>query len=210
MLRWTISLSVAVIFFASTADLMAQRRTPIRNLLRSVGAGWSAGYHHRNPGWDTNYYNPYSPTHNSYIDGQFSDGQIIDGQYFPQNSINTIQPQTAPVQPQPQPPTPETPADAEPDNSAMRLLNQPGQTTGSYPIQHPTTNQQITNQQITNQQINRYLKPYHQNTSAGGVPMNHGGNFQITPTQTPGQIPSGNTGWETRYSQPYQGYTPRN
>jgi hypothetical protein len=36
-----------------------------------MGHGWSAGYHHRNPGHDSSYYNPYSH-HNSSLRTQWS------------------------------------------------------------------------------------------------------------------------------------------
>ena len=50
---------------------------PTQKPLRLLGQGWSAGYHWRNPGHDSRYYNPYSP-HNSYL---------ISGQSTSQGSI---------------------------------------------------------------------------------------------------------------------------
>lgn len=195
MLRWTVCLAVLAAMFASTTELEAQRRAPLRNLMRSVGHGWGSGYHDANPGHDSSYYSPWSEQ-NTWQ----GEGQIIN-----QNQTPTIQLQTTPNQ--------TTPA-TEP-NSASYLLNQPS-TIQKQIIHNPhyrsgnttttSTRSTITDQTriIQQQQINQ-LKPYHsKNTSSTAIELNHGGEFQV---------PANDTGWDSyRYNQEFnnsQPFSPR-
>ena len=41
---------------------------PVRSVDRWLGIGWSGGYHWRNPGPDSDYYNPYGEAQATYID----------------------------------------------------------------------------------------------------------------------------------------------
>jgi hypothetical protein len=55
------------IYCLTEVNCSAQRAIwsqPGQKPARWLGSGWSAGYHWRNPGHDSSYYNPYSP-HNS-------------------------------------------------------------------------------------------------------------------------------------------------
>ena len=60
MIRWTICLAAIAAVFASTNELEAQRKAPLRNMIRNMGHGWSGGNHFRNPGYNTSYYTPWS------------------------------------------------------------------------------------------------------------------------------------------------------
>ncbi len=226
MLRLTVCFAVLAATFASTTEVEAQRRAPLRNLFKNVGLGWGTGNHFQTPGYDSSYYNPYAGTQYSsqnnwqyqsqgqyMMDGQIiNDGQIItqppaDGQIYQ----NAIPDQTTPGQQ----PTPEQ------NNSASRLLqqqprtfqtSQPGQMmqtpTPQTGIQHPGTSSTISDQtqmQI-NQNINQHLRPYHATTGNNPIHVNHGGQFQIAPSQTP----MTNTGWTGQQQiVPSGQYTPR-
>lgn len=200
MLRWTVSLAVLVAMLAATTELEAQRRAPIRNMIRSIGHGWGTGNHWQNPGYDTGYY---SPEQNWQIQG--ANGIIPDGQII-QPPVNGQSPS---IQPQIQ------------DNSASRLLNQQPyspnyqinrgiQITPYQTIQNPQIRQPGTTGTINDQtRINQSLKPYHSERSKSAIPINNGGGeFQITPSR----IPAGNTHWNSQYNQQFknsQPFTPR-
>ncbi len=60
MTHLTITLVALVAVLATSNELSAQRRTPLRNFARSIGGGWGAGNHARNPGPIIDYYSPWS------------------------------------------------------------------------------------------------------------------------------------------------------
>ena len=64
MIRWITCLAAMAALFASTNELEAQRKAPLRNMMRNIGHGWSGGNHLRNPGYNTSYYTPWS-SHNA-------------------------------------------------------------------------------------------------------------------------------------------------
>jgi hypothetical protein len=55
-------------------------RQPLQLGFRWLGQGWSAGYHHQNPGPNTDYYNPYT-AHNSMLISRMPGYQTGHGQY---------------------------------------------------------------------------------------------------------------------------------
>ena len=60
MLRWSVCFGVFIVLMATSSDVMAQRRQPLRNLTRQIGVRWGTGFHWANPGPNVNYYSPYS------------------------------------------------------------------------------------------------------------------------------------------------------
>ena len=69
-------LSSAAVMTLAADDSVAQlgrtgkfHHQPVHRVGRFLGTGYSAGYHHCNPGPDVGYYNPYS-AHNSYLVSQ--------------------------------------------------------------------------------------------------------------------------------------------
>ncbi len=183
MLRWSVSLGVLVALMASSNDLMAQRRQPLRNLARQIGALWGPGHHWQNPGPNIDYYMPYSETNTpqSITPGQPGIGQdiIINSQ----PGINqTIRSQNSTIQP--------------PVNSATQLLRQPGVTqTAPAPGTRPIITQPAINQ---NTRINQQLQPYHQpaipsrNLSIPSEPANERPSWQPTTNAPSNQ-------WNSRY-----------
>ena len=82
-----IHLIVAAMAFAvistQTTPAEAQHlrsRQPLQAGFRWLGQGWSAGYHHRNPGPNTDYYNPYT-AHNSMLISRMPGNQSGYNQY---------------------------------------------------------------------------------------------------------------------------------
>lgn len=233
MLRFTVCFAVLAAMFASTAEVEAQRRAPLRNLFKNVGLGWGTGNHYQTPGYDTSYYNPYGGSQYSSQDnwqyqnqGQhFSDGQIIsngqmnngqiitDGQIIQTPTDGQIYQNAIPTQPTQ--PTPQSEPATQKDNSASRMLQQQRSTIQtSQPIQnqynqqrsiqHPGTTSSIGDQ--TQLQINQHLKPYHATSGNNPIQINQGGQFQIAP----GQTPTSNTGWNGQQQiQTNQNYIPR-
>ena len=184
MLRWTTCLAVLVAVFASTTELEAQRRAPLRNLMRSIGHGWSSGYHSSNPGHNSSYYSPWSER-NTWT----GESEIINQQ------TPGISPQT----------TPSTRTPTVEPNSASRLLNQPGTTSNQIMhnpyyqrgniINQSDQSQIIQGQQIIQQRI-KQLPPYHtKTTNPAAIEINHGGEFQV---------PANNSGWDSyRYDREF-------
>lgn len=70
---------------------------PTQKPLRLLGHGWSAGYHWRNPGHDSSYYNPYSH-HNSARMSDWNSGVVSSG-YSTGSSIDHIHTEPTPVSP---------------------------------------------------------------------------------------------------------------
>ena len=163
MLRWTFSLALMATLFLSTTELQAQRRTPLRNMVRQLGHGWSSGYHAQTPGHDSSYYSPWSE----------------------QNLWQGDRPLANPPANQP---TPVPPATIDEDNAAYRILPR---STASGPRQvirnpHFQTGSSSRNPAVRSiddaSWINQHLQPYHlpkANTQA--VEINHGGDFRISP-----------------------------
>lgn len=177
MVRLITGFAVVAAMFAMTAETEAQRRTPLRNLIRSIGNGWGTGHHWRNPGHDPGYYHSWSG-HGNWV--QETD-TIING--------------AQPNQPTPTPATEDASAgwlnQQHQPNSWNHQTSQPIQQQG---IQHPRSRSVINDQ-------NWNLKPYHSRTrSESAIQIDQGGVFQITPAQTPGS----NTGWSGQTIQPYQ------
>ncbi len=56
-------------------------RQPLQYGFRWLGHGWSAGYHHRDPGPNTDYYNPYT-AHNSMLISKQPGYQSAHHQYY--------------------------------------------------------------------------------------------------------------------------------
>ena len=218
MLRWTVSLAVLVAMMVSSTELMAQRRQPLRNLARQIGVRWSPGIHWQSPGHDSSNYSAWSDHNTPNQNWQNADGHMNDGQWIQgegeiiQSPGATIQAAPAQVNPQPSKEQGE-----QGENSATRLLHQPGDQANwntrpqntSFGIS-PNAIQQGNQFKATaqdNLQINRYLKPYHQSaptTTPIKVP-NGGGQFQIAPSQ----LPNENVNWNTRTNQfqPRQTYS---
>ena len=74
-------LAIAVFADPSSSDAQHLRsRQPLQAGFRWLGQGWSAGYHHRNPGPNTDYYNPYT-AHNSMLISQQPGYQEPQHQY---------------------------------------------------------------------------------------------------------------------------------
>jgi hypothetical protein len=189
MWRWTISLSLLVTLLATTSELEAQRRAPLRNLIRSFGVGWGTGQQWQNPGYDSSYYSPWSPRNTP----QHS-GQIIEGQ-----DLST---------------TPQSDTIFTNDsNSATRLLDEQTSINRQHIIRNPHFQSETTSilgqpQQIIDpDRVNDYLRPYHAPKTRGtGIEIDHGGEFQIRPDQTP----ASNTGWDRTYQRQFENSQPFN
>ncbi len=69
-------LLTTVMTSVSSAQWLGSRQTSLRPL-RFLGQGWGSGYHHRNPGPNVDYYNPYN-AHNSSL---VSQGGMMAGSY---------------------------------------------------------------------------------------------------------------------------------
>ncbi|MGI9519545.1 MAG: hypothetical protein ACR2NP_21010 [Pirellulaceae bacterium] len=200
MLRWTVSLAVLVAMLVSSTELMAQRRQPLRNMARQIGVRWSAGYQTQNPGWQTDYYSPWSDINTS---GQhFQNGTIIEG--------------NAPVQIAPEQPI---------DNSATRLLRQPAPINSGIrtpqpiqanpPIYSPYStesriqpNSGIDRTISDNQRINQHLTPYHRAPATNSsIQIPSGGQFDRIPNsgQFNRSIPQ-NQNWNEQFdtSRPFR------
>ena len=163
MMRWTVCLAALATLFASTTELEAQRRAPVRNMIRTFGHGWGSGNHYRNPGHNSSHYVPWSETNSSYAN---------DG-----NAEPTPAPNTAPVQ-----------AAREYTPGAKSIWQNPANSKHIQPTFHPhylpatTTVIRTPDQNLNTQayRIQHQLKPYHLKTkSPNAVQLKHGGNFQI-------------------------------
>ena len=78
-------LVTAVFAIPSASEAQHLRsRQPLQAGFRWLGQGWSAGYHHNNPGPNTDYYNPYT-AHNSYLISQQPGYQAAYHQYRNRN-----------------------------------------------------------------------------------------------------------------------------
>ena len=185
MLRLTVSLTVLIAVVATCSEVMAQRRAPLRNLARQIGVRWSAGYHNYNPGPATDYYSPWSSTN------QPSSQTITPGNdsYF-----NNGQPTPA-IQPQIQDAT----APADPENSAIRILNQPANRNWNQAAPGNQTNNAWPNSNSTNwqnnQRINQQLQPWRNSGSSTTT-----GQSISIPEQG---VSSGNQ-WDTRYNREFE------
>ncbi len=198
MLRWTVSLAVLVAMLVSSTELMAQRRQPLRNFARQIGARWSSGYQYQNPGWQTDYYSPWSDINTP--SGQIQDGIIIENS--PTNA------------------TPQQPGQI--DNAASRLLRQPSQINSGIrsqqsiqqsqpPINTPYSTQtqirpgsSIDRTISDNQRINQYLTPYHQpRATNSSIQIPNGGEFNSTPSRS-----INNGSWNSRYNQQFESSRP--
>ncbi len=169
MMRWTVCLAALATLFASTTELQAQRRAPVRNMFRNVGHGWGSGNHFRNPGHNSNYYVPWSETNSTHQN---------DG-----NTEPTMAPSIAPVQ-----------AAREYTPNANSVWQNPANSKQIQPIINPhylpatATVIRSPNRNSGTQayRIEQQLKPYHLKTdNPHAVELKHGGDFQIRtrPTQ---------------------------
>jgi len=173
MLRWTVCFAVVAAMFATTTQVEAQRRAPLRNLFRNIGAGWGAGNHWQNPGHNTGYYNPHGDQYfsdNGFANqgewqyqaqpGMISSGRINQSPVGQTNNGQIIQ---APDQDQPRyqeavPGQPATPKPPQPsaenqDNSASYMLNNQKPYSNIRHSQQGIPGQTIQGQQFQRQPI---------------------------------------------------------
>ena len=183
MLRWSVSFGVLIVLMATSSDVLAQRRQPLRNLSRQIGERWGTGLHWANPGHSHDYYSPYSeintPT-NRYHQGTMTpnshpqNGQII-------HSHDRIIPKRIQSN----------------TDTSTQIYNQPGiwQTDSATRNQPYISDPSAIN---SNYQINKHLKPYHQNTKSEG-------NFWIRPESTwkPAETTPSH-GWNTNYGRHFR------
>ncbi len=196
MLRLTVLLTLVVATFASTSDLQAQRRAPFRNMMRSLGHGWSSGYHWKTPGHDSSYYSPWS-------DANVWQGerQMMDADHAAPQAMPT---QSAPL---------------DEDNSAYHMLF-PGTAAGQRQVianphfqPHRSSRNRTTNPpgdvERMNQYLNQHLKPYLPRTiEPAAVEIDHGGDFRITPDSNPGNQ-TGSQAHSPQNDIPFRRTTPR-
>lgn len=107
MTRWTICLAAIAALFTSTTELEAQRKAPLRNMIRNIGHGWNGGHQFRNSGYTMSYDTPSSAQTSEFqqankqptlASGSTAGGKVIP--YMPgQNSIWNQQQNDPKVQP---------------------------------------------------------------------------------------------------------------
>ncbi len=172
MLRFTVTLAVLVATLGTSTEVMAERRSPVRNFARQIGFRWGAGNHVRNPGPDSGYYSPWSETNtpdhqsprdpNSIPQDQLNPGQ---GSYFDDPSIDEV---------------------PGIENSATRLFRQPPASGTRYqsgiqsqiriePESPASQIQSIDAIWQQNLQYNQRMQPYQVTGNAvpGRIPENH-------------------------------------
>ncbi len=76
----TLLSAVSVVDLSVSEAQHLRSRQPLQAGFRWLGQGWSAGYHHRNPGPNTDYYNPYT-AHNSMLISKQPGHQTAQHQY---------------------------------------------------------------------------------------------------------------------------------
>jgi hypothetical protein len=215
MLRLTVTVAMLFATLATSNELMAQRRAPLRNFARQLGARWGTGFHNENPGPFSNYYSPWSQANTPTDFGQDAspDANSVLNQesYFdgPNPGQSTVQPPVvAPESNNADPSTGEQPADG---NSATWLQRQipsansryqPAQPTiklapGYHPGNNPISNQTNDSAYQDNLLLNRQLQPY-QNT--GHLKIN---NLPAKNLNGQTQTPTQNT-WGSQYNQQFE------